>query len=102
MKTTWEHMSYWRVAFGRALLYMFVVGTTDFLMNTEEWSQATWNDTGPFMLTRLFLGTAAVMVTVLIAFLDSTMTELRNKADSDVKSHSVTTTTVDKPAEEDK
>lgn len=92
-----EHLSYWRVATGRALLYMFVVGVTDFLMNTEEWSQATWNDSGPFPLARLFLGTAAVMATVLVAFLDSTMTELRNKANANVTSSSVTTTTIARP-----
>jgi len=89
-----EHWSYWRVATCRALLYMFVVGVTDFLMNTEKWTQVTWSESGPFVITRLFLGTAAVMATVLVAFLDSTMTELRNKSNADVRS--VTTTTINK------
>lgn len=103
MKSLFENISYWRMALGRALLYMLIVGTIDFLKNTEEWSQVTWNDTGPFIIARLFLGTFVVMATVLIAFLDSTMTELRNKQNAIVESRTVSTTTIDQkePVKED-
>ncbi len=74
----WNHFTYWKMAFFKALLYMLVVGATDFLTNTETWSQETWDNTGPFIVIRMFCGVAIAMLTVMIAFLDSTMSNLKN------------------------
>lgn len=78
MKQFFANMNYWQVAFYRVLLYALVVGIGDFLTDTETWSQATWNDTGLFLKIRMFLSNGVTMAVVIVAFLDNTMTQLRN------------------------
>lgn len=62
----------------RVVLYSLAVGVADFLTDTESWSQETWNNTGLFLKVRMFASNGVAMVMVVIAFLDTTMTQLRN------------------------
>lgn len=90
MKQFFTNMNYWQVAFWRVLLYMTVVGAGDFLTDTETWSQDTWNATGLFLKVRLFLSNWVAMAGVLLAFLDSTMSELRGKKNGNGVGHTET------------
>lgn len=78
MKQWLSSLNYWKLATIRCLIYMSIAGIADFLTDTETWSQETWNNTGPFLKIRLLLGTWATMATILVAFLDNTMSRLKN------------------------
>lgn len=77
MTEFFNKISYWKMAFFRACLYACIVFVIDFLTDTETWSQQTWDDTGPFLIWRLFLGAGVESAMTLVAFLDSTMANLR-------------------------
>lgn len=85
MKEFFANLNYWKVATTRCLIYMSIAGISDFLTDTETWSEKTWDDTGLFLKTRLFLGVWVTMATILVAFLDSTMAQLRNGKTGDTQ-----------------
>lgn len=71
-------MTYWKMAWLRAIIYMLFVGGTTFLGQTETWSDATWHDLGTFLRTRLVFTCCIASFGTLLAFLDTTMGQLRN------------------------
>lgn len=78
MKELISKLTYWKMAALRVGLYSLIVGVSDFLTDTETWSQETWDATGLFLKSRMFLGNGVAMATVIVAFLDTTMSALRN------------------------
>jgi hypothetical protein len=74
----WKSAMYWRLAIAKCLLYMITVGVTSFLTQTETWSQETWDETKPFLFWRVFLIAGVAMIGVLIAFLDTSIQQIKN------------------------
>lgn len=73
-------MNYWKLAIFKVCLYSVVVGASDFLTDTETWSQETWNATGWFELCRIWVSNWVAMAGVVLAFLDTSMGQLREQS----------------------
>lgn len=78
MTEFFRKINYWKMAWLRVILFATASGFHYFLSHTETWSDTTWNDTGPFLLTRLAMGTAGEMILVVIAFLDQSIARIKN------------------------
>lgn len=69
---------YWKMAWLRATIYLLIVGVTTFLTLTETFSDKTWLEMGFFLKARLVAQCFVSAFTTLVAFLDTTMSSLRN------------------------
>ena len=78
MRAFFSSLNYWKVAFLRCAIYAGVVFGTTFMSQTEEMGTQAWADTGWFLKSRIFVACSVAALTTVVAFLDSTMSTLRN------------------------
>src|SRR5687768_9866093 len=88
---------YWRMATIRCLVYMGITAGATFLTLTESYSTNQWLELGPFLKLRIYLSCLGAAGTVMVAFLDSTMGELRKTADESGKQITTVTTETSGP-----
>lgn len=89
---------YWRLAVLRVFTYMTITAVATFLTQTESYGTNQWNDLGDFVKFRILISCLAAAGTVFVAFMDSTMGELRKTPV--VESGKITTVTMETIAPE--
>lgn len=99
MKTFVQQAWYWRLAVLRVFTYMAITAGATFLTLTESYSTQQWKELGDFLKWRVYISCAGAAGTVFVAFMDSTMGELRKHQDDSQKTIATVTTELSKPEE---
>lgn len=92
-KTVW----YWRLAVLRVFFYMGITAGATFLTLTESYSTSQWHELGDFLKLRVYISCLGAAGTVFVAFMDSTMGELRKTHDDSGKQITTVTTETSGP-----
>src|SRR5437867_3995759 len=77
-----EFFNSYKLVFLRALIYTLIPAATLFLSQTETWSEASWNETGWFLRSRLLVSCVVAGITALASFIDQTVHRARTELET--------------------
>lgn len=80
MKAITDTIVAYKLVWVRVTFYFIFPAFTLFLTQTETWSQATWDELGVFLKSRLFIACFLSGFSGLCAYIDSSMQRARDTA----------------------